>query len=81
MMSESEFNDFINTTTTRGGSTFNLKTSNCSKQAQEILANANYNALAKAHIGANIKSAYYANEKFKNKLESVLSELNITLIA
>lgn len=80
-MNTQEFMDFINTTTTRGGCTFNLKTQNTSKQARELLANSKYKALAKAHIGANIKQAYYNNSKFAQKLTEVLQELNITLIA
>lgn len=80
-MEDKTFLDFINTTTTRGGSTFNLKTSNCSKQARDILAKTDYKALAKQHINANVVNAYYNNDKFKAKLEEVLSDLNITLVA
>ena len=80
-MNTQDFINFINTTTTRGGSTFNLKTSNVSKQAQEALAKSNYKALAKAHINANIKQAYYNNANFKKKLEEVMNELHITLVA
>lgn len=80
-MNDKAFIDFINTTTTRGGSTFNLKTCNCSKQAQEALASTQYKALAKAHIGANIRHGYYNNAQFKAKLEEVMQDLNITVIA
>ena len=80
-MNDKVFLDFINTTTTRGGSTFNLKTSNCSKHAQELLASTQYKALAKAHIGSNIKQAYYNNAQFKAKLDDVMQDLNITVIA
>jgi hypothetical protein len=80
-MQEKAFLDFINTTTTRGGSTFNLKTSNVSKQARDVLASTPYKALAKAHIGANIKHGYYNNAQFKTKLDQVMQDLNITVIA
>jgi hypothetical protein len=80
-MNDKQFIDFINTTTTRGGSTFNLKTCNCSKQARDTLASTQYKALAKAHIGANVKQAYYNNAQFKQKLVDVMQELNITIIA
>lgn len=80
-MNDKEFTDFINTTTTRGGSTFNLKTCNVSKQARETLASTQYKALAKAHINANIKQAYYNNDNFKKKLSQVMEELNISIIA
>mgnify|MGYP002524350056 CR=1 FL=1 len=80
-MNDETFLDFINTTTTRGGITFNLKTQNVSKQAQNILASTKYKALAKAHIGANVKQAYYNNAQFKQKLQDVLQQNNITLIA
>lgn len=80
-MNDKSFIDFINTTTTRGGSTFNLKTCNVSKQARETLASTQYKALAKAHINANVKHAYYNNTQFKQKLEQVMQELNISIIA
>ena len=80
-MNTQAFIDFINTTTTRGGSTFNLKTCNCSKQARDTLASTQYKALAKQHINSNVKQAYYNNAQFKAKLEQVLNELNITIIA
>lgn len=80
-MNESQFIDFINTTTTRGGTTFNLKTHNVSKQARDILASTQYKALAKAHINANVTNAYYNNEQFKARLNKVMSELHITVIA
>lgn len=80
-MNNKSFLDFINTTTTRGGSTFNLKTCNCSKQARDTLASTQFKALAKQHINANVKQAYYNNEQFKQKLEQVMNELNITIVA
>lgn len=80
-MNESEFIDFINTTATRGGSTFNLKTHNVSKQARDALASTQYKALAKAHINSNISHAYYHNEQFKSRLNKVMSDLHITVIA
>lgn len=80
-MQDKAFIDFINTTTTRGGSTFNLKTSNCSKQARDILASTQYKALAKQHINSNIVQAYYNNKDFAQKLQDVLQEYNITLVA
>lgn len=80
-MEDKEFLDFINTTSTRGGRTFNLKTSNVSKQARDALESSPYKALAKQHINSNVKQAYYNNDKFQAKLETVLDKLNITLIA
>lgn len=80
-MNDKSFIDFINTTSTRGGSTFNIKTCNCSKQARDILAGTQYKALAKQHINSNVKHAYYNNTQFKNKLDEVMQELNITVIA
>lgn len=80
-MQDRVFLDFINASTTRGGATYNLKTCNVSKQARDILASTQYKALAKAHINANIKQAYYNNSEFKNKLSQVMQELHITIIA
>ena len=80
-MDTKAFLEFINTTTTRGGCTFNLKTCNVSKQAREALANSPYKALAKAHINANIKQAFYHNDAFAHKLGEVMEQLNITIIA
>lgn len=80
-MDAQAFIDFINTTTTRGGSTFNFKTSNVSKQARDILASTQYKALAKQHINSNVKHAYYNNDKFKHTLDDVMAKLNITVIA
>ena len=80
-MNDKQFIDFINTTTTRGGSTFNLKTHNASKQAREALVSTQYKALAKAHINANVAHAYYNNDEFKHKLDEVMAQLNITVIA
>ena len=80
-MNDKSFIDFINTTTTKGGSTFNLKTQNVSKQARDTLASTQYKALAKQHINSNVKQAYYNNTQFKQKLEEVMQELNITIVA
>ena len=80
-MQDKVFLDFINTTTTRGGSTFNLLTSNVSKQARSTLASTQYKALAKQHINANVVQAYNNNKEFKAKLDQVMQELGITVIA
>lgn len=80
-MNDKQFIDFINTTTTRGGATFNVKTQNVSKQARAILSETQYKALAKAHVNSNVAHAYYNNTEFHDKLETVLTELNITIIA
>lgn len=80
-MNKEQFLEFINTTTTRGGLTYNLKTQNVSKQARDILSNTQYKALAKAHINSNIKQAYYNNTEFKQALDDVMNKLNITVIA
>ena len=79
-MQDKDFLDFLNTTTTKGGATFNLKTQNTSKQARTILQNTKYSMLAKQHINSNIVQAYYNNKDFAQKLENVLQELNITLV-
>lgn len=80
-MDNGKFLEFINATTTRGGCTFNLKTSNVSKQAREILQASEFKALAKQHINANVVHAYYNNSKFASKLDEVMASLNITVIA
>lgn len=80
-MDTKAFIDFINTTTTRGGCTFNIKTCNVSKQARDILANTQYKALAKQHINSNIVHAYYNNKDFAQKLQDVMQHNNITIIA
>lgn len=79
-MQDKDFLDFLNTTTTKGGATFNLKTQNTSKQARTILQNTKYSMLAKQHINSNIVQAYHNNKDFAQKLENVLQELNITLV-
>lgn len=79
-MQDKAFLDFINTTTTKGASTYNLKTQNCSKQARDILASTQYKALAKQHINANIVQAYNSNAQFKQKLQEVMAQYNITVI-
>lgn len=80
-MNDREFNDFINTSTSKGGATFNLKTQNISKQARNILQNTQYKMLAKQHINSNVVQAYHNNAQFKAKLEDVMAKLNITIIA
>lgn len=80
-MNTQEFLDFINTSTTRGGATYNLKTQNTSKQARDILQNTEYKALAKAHINSNIVQAYYNNKTFAQKLQDVMQKHNITIVA
>ena len=80
IMSDKDFKDFINTTTTRGGATYNLNTCNVSKQARDILCKTQYKALAKAHINSNIVQAYYSNNEFKAKLDAVMEEYNITVV-
>lgn len=79
-MNDKQFIDFINTTTARGGATFNLSTMNCSKQARDILASTQYKALAKQHINANVVNAYADNKEFREKLDAVMNELHITII-
>ena len=80
-MNTQAFIDFINTTTSKGGATFNLKTQNASKQARDILASTEYKVLAKQHINSNIVQAYHNNKEFKDKLTQVMQELNITVVA
>lgn len=81
VMNDSEFINFINTTASKGGCTFNLATSNVSKQAREVLAKTQYKALAKQHINASVVSAYNNNAQFKAKLNKVMEELHITVVA
>lgn len=80
-MQDKTFLDFITSTSTRGGATYNLKTQNTSKQARNILANTPYKALAKAHINSNIVQAYYNNKEFAQKLQEVMQANNIAIIA
>ena len=80
-MQDKQFLDFITSTSTRGGATYNLKTQNTSKQARNILQETQYKALAKAHINANIVQAYYNNKEFAQKLQEVMQANSITLIA
>lgn len=80
-MNTQDFINFINTTTTRGGATYNLQTQNTSKQARDILAKTEYKALAKQHINNNIVQAYYNNKDFAQKLQQVMQQNNITLVA
>ena len=81
MMNDKEFNDFINTSTTKGGAVFNLKTQTASKQAREIIVNTQYKTLAKQHINSNLVHAYHNNAQFKQKLDDVMAKLNITIVA
>ena len=80
-MDKTDFLAFLNATTSKGTSTFNLKTQNVSKQARDILQKTEYKALAKAHINSNVKNAYYNNAKFKAKLDEVMAQYNITVVA
>lgn len=80
-MQDTEFIAFLNTTTAKGGATFNLKTQNASKQARVILQDTKYKMLAKQHINSNVINAYYNNTEFKTKLDTVMQDLNITVIA
>lgn len=80
-MQDKEFLDFINTTASKGACTYNIKTSTCSKQARELLASTQYKALAKQHINSNIVQAYKNNAQFKQKLDAVMQEYNITVVA
>ena len=80
-MNDKDFMDFINTSTTKGGATFNLKTQNTSKTARNILQNTQYKMLAKQHINSNVVHAYYNNAQFKAKLDDVMAKLNIAVIA
>ncbi len=80
-MNTQDFIDFINTTPTKGGAKYNLKTQNTSKQARDILAKTEYKALAKQHINNNIVQAYYNNKDFAQKLQQVMQQNNITLVA
>ena len=79
-MNEKSFIDFIeNAGASKGAAVFNLRTQNVSKQAQNILKNTEYKALAKAHIKGAIVSAYNNNGEFKQKLDEVLTALNIEI--
>lgn len=80
IMNDVEFMDFLNTTSTRGGATINLKTSNVSKQARTLLAT-DYKPLAKQHLNSNVVHAYYNNALFKAKMDDVAQALGITIIS
>ena len=80
-MDKTDFLAFINAPTITGASTFNLTTQNVSKKARDILEKTEYKALAKTHIGTNVKNAYYNNGKFKAKLDEVMAQYNITVVA
>lgn len=82
IMSDKEFNTFITTNSGRkGGATINFTTNNISKKAQHILADTQFKALAKQHISASIKDAYYNMPSIKAKFEDIASKHNITIIA
>lgn len=81
LMSDKDFIDFINTSTTKGGTTINFKTQNISKKAQNIFKNTPYTALAKQHISASTKNGYYNSDKVKEKFNAIAKEYNITIIA
>lgn len=80
-MQDTDFIAFLNTTTTKGGATFNLRTQHASTQARNILQGTKYKMLAKQHINSNIVQAYNSNAQFKQKMQDVMQELNITIIA
>lgn len=80
-MQDNEFIAFLNTQASKGGATFNLKTQNTSKQARAILQDTKYKMLAKQHINGNVVQAYYNNKEFAQKLDDVMQEYNITVIA
>lgn len=80
-MEDAQFLAFIAGTSTRGGATYNLQTQNVSKQARDVLAKTPYKTLAKAHIANKIVNAYKNNADFASKLEAVLTEYKIALIA
>ena len=79
-MQNAEFLAFINTSTTKGGAVYNIKTQNVSRQARDILQKSQFKALAKAHINQNIVQAFKSNAQFKEKLLQVMHELNITVV-
>lgn len=82
MMSDKDFTNFITTNSGRkGGATINFTTNNISKRAQQILASTQYKALAKQHISASIKDAYYNMPTIKAKFEDIATKHNITIIA
>lgn len=81
IMSDKDFINFINTSTSKGGTTINFKTQNISKKAQNIFKDTPYTALAKQHISASTKNGYYNSEKVKNKFHEIAKEYGITIIA
>lgn len=82
-MNESAFLDFITSAQSgaRGGATYNLATRTCSKAARAILAKTQYKALAKQSISAQIVKAYKHNAEFQSKLDDVMAQHNIVVVA
>lgn len=80
-MQDKDFLSFINAQSTKNVAKYNLQNCNVSKKAVAILANTPYKALAKAHINANIRDAYYNNAEFASKMQAVMREYDIILVA
>lgn len=81
-MNEKEFLTLLaQSSTQKSKPTFNLSTANVSKQAVAILKDTPYKALAKQHINTPIINAYNNNPQFKQKLDEVLAQLDIEVIA
>ena len=81
-MQDAEFIAFVmHAGASKGSLTFNLHTQNASKKAVEALANSKYKVLAKSHINTGICDAYKHNAEFKEKLDAVMKELNIEIVA
>ena len=82
MMSDKDFTNFITKNSGRkGDATINFTTNNISRKARDILASTQYKALAKQHISASIKDAYYNAPAIKAKFEDIATKYNITIIA
>lgn len=81
-MDEKSFLSFLNSTASRKGApVFNLNTLNTTRQARDILNASPYKVLAKQHINASIAAAYTRDAAFRDKLDEVMSSLNITVVA
>lgn len=80
-MNDKEFLNFINAQSTKNVAKFNLLSCNVSKKAVAILADTPYKALAKAHVNANVRDAYYNNADFADKLQAVMNQYDIILVA
>lgn len=81
-MSDAEFEQFLDGDASRGQAIFNMRTQNCSKRAQAILADTPYKAkLGKAHISSYICEGYAHNERVRAKLDNVMASLGIQVIA